>query len=97
VFELETSISQLKSEIIINEASTQLPPSIGFMTNAELHFSKYDSQTLPNNALFSAWILGNENLVLSHKVSSDQVLHFTFQNFKTMMSHGFNQDIEIHQ
>jgi hypothetical protein len=68
VLELETSIAQLKAEIIITETSAKLPPSIGFMTNSELHYSQYDSQTLPENALFSAWILRNENTILSHKV-----------------------------
>ena len=95
MLELETSIAQLKAEIIITETSAKLPPSIGFMTNSELHYSQYDSQTLPENALFSAWILRNENTILSHKVSTDQILHFTFNTFKTMMSHGFIQNIAI--
>ena len=68
MLELATSIAQLKAEVIITETSAKLPPSIGFMTSSEFHYSQYDSQTLPENALFSAWILRNENTILSHKV-----------------------------
>jgi hypothetical protein len=97
VIELSDSIAQLKAEIIVDQDSAKLPPSLAFMTNSEYHYSKYDVHTLPENALFSAWILKNELTILSHKVNTDQILHFTFQTFKTMINHGFSQNIEIKQ
>jgi hypothetical protein len=97
VLELSTSIAQLKAEIIVEQTSAKLPPSLGFMTSSEFHYSQYNAKTLPENALFSAWILRNEITILSHKVSTDQILHFTFQTFKTMINHGFSQNIAIQQ
>ena len=97
MLELSDSIAQLKAEIIVDQDSAKLPPSLGFMTNSEYHYSQYNAHNLPENALFSAWILKNEVTILSHKVSMDQILHFTFQTFKTMINHGFSQNIEIKQ
>ena len=97
MLELSDSIAQLQAEIIVEQASAKLPPSLGFMTSSEYHYSQYNAHNLPENALFSAWILKNEVTILSHKVSTDQILHFTFQTFRTMINHGFSQNIEITQ
>ena len=67
------------------------------MASAEYHYSQYNANTLPENALFSAWILRNEDIILSHKVSTDQILQFNFKTFQTMINHGFSQNIEITQ
>ena len=67
------------------------------MASAEYHYSQYNANTLPENALFSAWILRNEDIILSHKFSTDQILHFNFQTFKTIIHHGFAQNMEITQ
>ena len=97
MIKLSDSIAQLKAEMIVSQDSVNLPPSLAFMTNSEYHYSQYDVHTLPANALFSAWILKNELTILSHKFNTDQILHFTFQTFQTMINRGFSQNIKIEQ